>query len=167
MFVLAIVGLSGLGKSTIISELETATPLRHFAASVLIKSELALCKSQIATSEELRSGPVVDNQVLLASAFARCTEGLRASWCLMDCGHRWGVRARRCSRVGVWRIGRSAHAVHPRECPCDRRTSSERCPSRQTATDYDRNHIASGACTNASEDHNRSAWHSANGAGFE
>ena len=76
MFVLAIVGLSAVGKSTIISELETALPLRHFTASELIKSELRLCKSQIATSEELRVGPVVGNQVLLASAFARCTGGL-------------------------------------------------------------------------------------------
>jgi len=76
MFVLAIVGLSAVGKSTIISELETALSLRHFTASELIKSELALCKSQVATSEELRLGRVVDNQVLLATAFARCTEGL-------------------------------------------------------------------------------------------
>jgi adenylate kinase len=76
MFVLAIVGLSAVGKSTIISELETALPLRHFTASELIKSELASCKSQVATSEELRLGSVVDNQVLLASAFAGCTERL-------------------------------------------------------------------------------------------
>jgi adenylate kinase len=76
MFVLAIVGLSGVGKSTLISELEKALPLRHFTASELIKSEFALRRSEVATSEELRLGPVVGNQVLLASAFARCTEGL-------------------------------------------------------------------------------------------
>jgi adenylate kinase len=76
MFVLAIVGLSGVGKSTLIGQFEKELPLRHFTASELIKSELALHEFQVATSEELRLGPVVDNQVLLGSAFARRTEGL-------------------------------------------------------------------------------------------
>jgi adenylate kinase len=76
MFVLAIVGLSGVGKSTLIGQFEKELPLRHFTASELIKSELALRESQVATSEELRLGPVVDNQILLGSAFARRTEGL-------------------------------------------------------------------------------------------
>ena len=76
MFVLAIVGLSGVGQSTLISQFEKELPLRHFTASGLIKSELALRESQVATSEELRLVPVVDNQVILGSAFARRTEGL-------------------------------------------------------------------------------------------
>jgi adenylate kinase len=76
IFVLALVGLSGVGKSTLISELEKALPLRHFTASDLIKSELAFRSSHVASSEELRVGAVTDNQVLLMAAFSRSTTKL-------------------------------------------------------------------------------------------
>jgi adenylate kinase len=67
---------SGVGKSTLLSELEKSLPLRHFTASDLIKSELAFRSSQVPSSEELRLGAVADNQALLAAAFARSTAEL-------------------------------------------------------------------------------------------
>jgi adenylate kinase len=76
MYVIALVGFSGVGKSTLLAELEQSIPLRHFAASDVIKAELARCESRSVSSDELRLGPVLDNQTLLISGFARCTQGL-------------------------------------------------------------------------------------------
>jgi adenylate kinase len=76
MFVIALVGLSGVGKSTLLAKLEKRIPLKHFAASDVIKAELARSESRSASSEELRLGSVLDNQSLLVSGFARCTQGL-------------------------------------------------------------------------------------------
>jgi len=76
MFVIAPVGLSGVGKSTLLAQLEKRIPLAHFAASDVIKAALARLESQSVSSEELRLRPILNNQNLLVSGFARCTQGL-------------------------------------------------------------------------------------------
>ncbi|GBQ49194.1 ATP-binding protein [Komagataeibacter sucrofermentans] len=71
---IALLGLSGAGKSTLIESLKKITPLCHLQASNLIKAEQLLRVGQKASSEELRTGPIVDNQQLLIAAFKREAE---------------------------------------------------------------------------------------------
>lgn len=72
---IAFVGVSGVGKSTFLKTAMGTTPFMHLEASKLIKEELALVARQVQTSEELRTGAVLDNQELLIRAFLRNTEG--------------------------------------------------------------------------------------------
>jgi adenylate kinase len=53
----------------------STTPFLHLEASKLIKDELALVQQQVQTSEELRTGAVLDNQELLVRAFHRNASG--------------------------------------------------------------------------------------------
>jgi adenylate kinase len=71
--VIALVGLSGVGKSTLLREAAHDVSLRHLQASELIKAELRAAASHSASSEDLRLGSVLDNQSLLISGFARAT----------------------------------------------------------------------------------------------
>lgn len=73
MLVVALVGLSGVGKSTLLGEIARSVPFCHFQASNLIKAERARSTSRETSSEELRLGPVLDNQALLISSFTRAT----------------------------------------------------------------------------------------------
>jgi adenylate kinase len=73
MMVAAVVGLSGVGKSTLISEVFRGVPLLHLQASTLIKSELERRSRQKYTSEDLRLGAVMDNQELLVAGFKHAT----------------------------------------------------------------------------------------------
>lgn len=68
---IALLGLSGVGKSTLIRRLAERKPILHLQASALIKAELAHRAQPFQNSEALRTGPVVDNQVLMISAFRR------------------------------------------------------------------------------------------------
>lgn len=68
---IAFVGISGVGKSTFLKAALGTTPFLHLQASKLIKEELALVQRQVQTSEELRTGAVLDNQELLLRAFHR------------------------------------------------------------------------------------------------
>jgi len=68
---IALLGLSGVGKSTLIANLNNSIPVFHLQASSLIKAEQAFRAERQASSEELRLGPVIDNQKLLIDAFHR------------------------------------------------------------------------------------------------
>ncbi len=69
----ALLGLSGVGKSTLIGRVAMNTPLLHLQASGLIKAEQEYRKQAPDSSEVLRTGPVLDNQVLIVAAFERLT----------------------------------------------------------------------------------------------
>ncbi|WP_375459215.1 ATP-binding protein [uncultured Enterovirga sp.] len=71
--VVALVGLSGVGKSTLVRRLVEQIPLLHLQASDLIKAEQARRQTTASSSEELRTGPVLDNQQLLIDGFARAS----------------------------------------------------------------------------------------------
>jgi adenylate kinase len=74
MKVVAVVGISGVGKSTCIRQWAERFPFMHLQASALIKAEQAARNQAVGSSEELRLGPVLDNQALLVNAFRRATE---------------------------------------------------------------------------------------------
>lgn len=71
--VVALVGVSGVGKSTLLRKIEGKVSFLHLQASQLIKDEIAQITVAKPTSEQLRNGPVIDNQALLVSAFRRKT----------------------------------------------------------------------------------------------
>lgn len=70
---IALLGLSGVGKSTLIARLNKRMPVLHLQASALIKAEQAYRAQQPEDSESLRLGTVVNNQVLMIAAFRRAT----------------------------------------------------------------------------------------------
>lgn len=67
----ALLGLSGVGKSTLIGRLNERRLVLHLQASALIKAEQAHRKQRSEDSESLRLGAVVDNQALMVAAFRR------------------------------------------------------------------------------------------------
>lgn len=68
---IALLGLSGTGKSTLIGKVLEQVPLLHLQASALIKDEQAYRAQLPDTSEALRTGPVISNQELMIAAFQR------------------------------------------------------------------------------------------------
>lgn len=68
---IALLGISGVGKSTLISKLREFIPLVHLQASDLIKMEQAYRAQDPDSSESLRTGPIIDNQALMITAFHR------------------------------------------------------------------------------------------------
>lgn len=68
---IAILGLSGVGKSTLIGRIRDTVPLLHLQASGLIKAEQAHRDSSPDSSEALRTGAVIDNQSLMIAAYKR------------------------------------------------------------------------------------------------
>jgi adenylate kinase len=73
MGVIAIAGLSGVGKSTFLRAMAARVDFHHLIASDLIKAELARLDQGSSSSEELRLGAVVDNQQLLVKGFLQET----------------------------------------------------------------------------------------------
>ena len=73
--VVAVFGLSGVGKSWLISRFAAAETVVHAQASQLLREARAAISGRAETQEELRKGAVLENQTLLIEAFAR----LRAS----------------------------------------------------------------------------------------
>jgi adenylate kinase len=71
--VVAVLGVSGVGKSTFVRAIGMRLPLLHLQASDLIKAAQARRQASVSTSEELRLGPVADNQQLLIDSFAEAT----------------------------------------------------------------------------------------------
>ncbi len=71
MKTIAFVGISGVGKSTFLNNVSDRSAFVHLEASKLIKEEMALTQQTSQSSEELRTGAVLDNQELLARAFRR------------------------------------------------------------------------------------------------
>ncbi len=64
MKVVAVLGLSGVGKSTLVRKAGERKNILHLVASDLIKARLSQ------TSEQLRQGAVWDNQALMLAEFA-------------------------------------------------------------------------------------------------
>ncbi|WBY16701.1 AAA family ATPase [Erythrobacteraceae bacterium WH01K] len=78
MKTVAVVGLSGVGKSTSIRRAAMDIDLLHLQASALIKLEQEHRAGSACSSEDLRLGPVLDNQALMLAAFSRMTHGVRS-----------------------------------------------------------------------------------------
>jgi adenylate kinase len=89
--VAAVFGLSGVGKSWLISRYASTNPVMHVQASQLLREAKAAISGAVITSEDLRTGPVLDNQQLLVSGFAtaRATAVMPIIFdghCLIDSG---------------------------------------------------------------------------------
>jgi adenylate kinase len=69
--VVTVFGLSGVGKSWMISRYAAAANVAHIQASRIMRDAKAALLGQAVTSEDLRRGPVLDNQTLLIGAFAK------------------------------------------------------------------------------------------------
>lgn len=69
--VVTVFGLSGVGKSWMISRYAAAANVAHVQASQLMRDAKAAQVGKAVTSEDLRRGPVLDNQSLLTDAFAK------------------------------------------------------------------------------------------------
>lgn len=67
----ALLGLSGVGKTTLLMRLSGKLAFTHLEASRLIKAEQARRSVSAQSSETLRTGPVLDNQALLIAGFQR------------------------------------------------------------------------------------------------
>lgn len=68
---IALLGLSGVGKSTLIGQLNERIAVLHLQASALIKDEQAYRAQQPDDSEALRLGAIADNQALMIAAYRR------------------------------------------------------------------------------------------------
>jgi adenylate kinase len=68
--VIGVFGLSGVGKSWLISRFVSANPVAHVQASQLLREAKAAISGSVTTSEALRIGAVLDNQALLVRAFS-------------------------------------------------------------------------------------------------
>jgi adenylate kinase len=89
--VVTVFGISGVGKSWVISHYAAAANVAHIQASQLMRDAKAAQVGQAVTSEDLRRGPVLDNQSLLTGAFAKvlATETrpiIFDGHCLIDAG---------------------------------------------------------------------------------
>lgn len=89
--VVAVLGLSGVGKSWMISRYAAIANVAHIQASQLMRDARAGREGRPVTSEDLRRGPVLDNQSVLTDAFAKglATEArpiIFAGHCLIDVG---------------------------------------------------------------------------------
>ena len=86
MKVIGVVGISGVGKSTLIRRVADQSPVAHLQASELIKAEQERLGYAASTSEELRAGPVLSNQALLISGFQNAVNSCSGETVLFD-GH--------------------------------------------------------------------------------
>ncbi|OWY15564.1 hypothetical protein B6V72_03005 [Thioclava sp. F34-6] len=71
---IALVGISGVGKTTLLKGAANVRPFLHLEASKLIKEEIALSKQKFEIADNLRSAEVVGNQSALLKAFHRRTD---------------------------------------------------------------------------------------------
>jgi adenylate kinase len=83
--VITVFGVSGVGKGWLISRFAKDHEILHLQASQLLKDAKAAAAGIITTSEELRTGPVIDNQALLVAAFLAARE--KASRPILFDGH--------------------------------------------------------------------------------
>lgn len=75
---IALLGLSGVGKSTFLRALAEKVAFMHLQASDLIKAEHAYRHAQPQSSEALRTGAVLENQALLIAGFHRAAASATA-----------------------------------------------------------------------------------------
>ncbi len=76
--VIALVGLSGIGKSTLLKDARRKITFQHLQASELIKEEKQRRLNKSIEHDLLREGDIDENQALLITAFMRraSTEGV-------------------------------------------------------------------------------------------
>jgi adenylate kinase len=91
--VVTVFGISGVGKSWMISRYAAIANVSHIQASQLMRDARAALVGLPMTSEDLRRGPVLDNQSLLTEAFAEvlATEArpiIFDGHCLIDIGEK-------------------------------------------------------------------------------
>lgn len=82
--IIALAGLSGAGKTTLIRDLQSKARFLHLSASDLIKEQKLLEEDAKASSEELRTGDISDNQRLFRAAFKRNAATTKAA-IIFDC----------------------------------------------------------------------------------
>lgn len=82
--VIAVVGLSGVGKSALLARLKGAIPMQILQASALIMEARTSTDSQSPTLDALRSADLDENQQLLMQGFARRVDRA-ASLVVLDC----------------------------------------------------------------------------------
>src|SRR5690242_8893414 len=82
--VVAVAGLSGVGKSTLLTRLKNAIPMQILQASALIKEARASRDGESLTLDALRAVDLDENQRLLAQGFARRVDRA-ASLVVLDC----------------------------------------------------------------------------------
>ena len=70
---MAIVGVSGVGKSTLLHNLSKRLEFQHLQASVLIKEQIRFETGEGVIHDDLRKVNIDENQRLLISGFQRCT----------------------------------------------------------------------------------------------
>lgn len=71
MVVVAVVGISGVGKSTALKRAALRVEFQHLMAGQLIKDELTATSENIKNIDQLRFGEVTGNQTRLISGFKR------------------------------------------------------------------------------------------------
>ncbi len=69
--IIALVGISGVGKSTLLEACFESSKFQHLQASQLIKTEREQLTSAAIDPDELRSGDITENQKLLIAGFHR------------------------------------------------------------------------------------------------
>jgi adenylate kinase len=69
---IAVFGISGVGKSWLISRFANTKDFAHLQASQLLRSAKSALEDKNITAEDLRRGTVLDNQALLISSFKSC-----------------------------------------------------------------------------------------------
>lgn len=82
--IIALAGLSGAGKTTILQAVSKETGSVHLSASSLIKEQKLFESGLESSSESLRTGNISDNQFLLSRAFRRQTMTIE-SHIFLDC----------------------------------------------------------------------------------
>ena len=91
--VVGVFGLSGVGKTWLISRYARTNRVLHVQASQLLREAKAATSGAIVSSEDLRTGKVLDNQQLLIETFAAVYVQADApivfdGHCLIDSGDR-------------------------------------------------------------------------------
>ncbi|MBO9505386.1 AAA family ATPase [Qipengyuania flava] len=81
--IVALAGLSGSGKTTVIGAIEKAVDFDHFSASELLKQHAGKTGAVI-SSEELRLGDIDANQIALVEAFLDAASETRKD-IIFDC----------------------------------------------------------------------------------
>lgn len=83
--IVALVGLSGVGKSTFISSLKDQIDFQYLSASLLIKNQKKLLQNLNLKGDDLRFGDINDNQKLLIDGFKKAHK-VEADLTILD-GH--------------------------------------------------------------------------------
>lgn len=82
--IIALAGLSGVGKTTLIHQVIDPRIIVHLSASDLIKNQIKLENEGDKTSEMLRTGNITNNQDRLVTAFTTIVSSIREH-IILDC----------------------------------------------------------------------------------